>query len=115
MADFQTMNNMNHPDNSNFDNERWQFPRLETQASHSQDNGENENLSKKIIAARKKQLERLFLLLIGVGLCLGLVLSIGAVILLDRLGLTKKPHEIKQQQEEQIEEVEPQQLEQPQE
>lgn len=105
----------NHPDNFNFNNEGWQFPSSETHNSELEANVENDNLSSKTIAARKKQLERLFRWLIGIGLGLGLVLSIGIVILLDRLGLTKKPHEIKQQQEEQIEEVQPQQLEQPQE
>lgn len=76
------------PNNFNFDesNNGFQLSQPET-IRHN----ENENISTENVLARKKQLKRLLIILMGVGLSLGLVLSIGVIILLDKLGLTKKP------------------------
>ncbi len=38
---------MNHPDNSNFDEEGWQFPSLEPKDTDRQNNGGNDNNSPK--------------------------------------------------------------------
>ena len=65
----------------------------------------NEHLSTESIIARKKQLKRLVMILMGIGLILGLGLSTGVVILLNKLGLTKKPHELKQQKQEPVEQI----------
>ncbi len=55
------------------------------------------NISTKNIAARKKQIESVFIKLIAVGLAFGAVLGIGGVYLLNQLGLTKKPDQIEQE------------------
>lgn len=55
------------------------------------------NISTKNVAARKKQIESVFIKLIAVGLTLGTVLGIGGVYLLNKLGLTKKPEQIEQE------------------
>ncbi len=55
------------------------------------------NISTKNVAARKKQIENVFIKLIVVGLALGTVLGIGGVYLLNKLGLTKKPDQIEQE------------------
>ena len=65
----------------------------------------NDPLSKESIIARKKQLQRLLIILMGIGLSLGLVLSIGLVILLNKLGLTKKPYQLKQQKQQPVEQI----------
>ena len=56
------------------------------------------NLSAKNVATRKKQLEKIFIKLIAIGLSLGAILGVGTYYLLDKLGLTKKPYQIKQEQ-----------------
>ncbi|MDJ0743582.1 MAG: hypothetical protein QNJ32_09480 [Xenococcaceae cyanobacterium MO_167.B27] len=55
------------------------------------------NLSTKSLVQRKKQLEKLFIYLIGFGVGLGLVLALLLMIVLNRFGLTKKPYEIESQ------------------
>lgn len=52
-----------------------------------------ENLSVKNVALHQQQLQRLFFWLIGIGLGLGVILSIIFVFALDKFGLTKKPYE----------------------
>lgn len=54
------------------------------------------NLSAKNVAARKKQIESVFIKLIAVGLAFGTVLGVGAYYLLNRLGLTKKPYQLEE-------------------
>ena len=69
-------------------------------------NHENsENISPESLLARKKQLKLLLIILIGIGLSVGLLLSVGMVILLNKLGLTKKPYELQQQKQQPIEEI----------
>lgn len=77
-----------------------QLPQAETS-----DHQNNENISAESLQARKKQLKRLLLILIGIGTSVGLILSIGMVILLNKLGLTKKPDELKQQKQQPIEQI----------
>ena len=90
------------PNNFNFDESKngFKLPQVET-TSH--DN--NEGISTERIIARKKQLKRLVLILMGIGLSVGLVLSMGMVILLNKLGLTKKPYELQQQQKPSVEQI----------
>lgn len=66
---------------------------------------ESQNISPESLLARKKQLKLLLIILIGIGLSVGLLLSVGMVILLDKLGLTKKPHEFQQQKQPSVEEI----------
>ena len=56
-----------------------------------------DNLSTKSLVQRKKQLEKLFIYLIGFGVGLGLVLALLVMLVLNRFGLTKKPYEIESQ------------------
>ncbi|MGF1591392.1 MAG: hypothetical protein ACFCU7_19550 [Pleurocapsa sp.] len=65
------------------------------------------NISTKNVAARKKQIENVFVKLIAVGLALGTVLGIGGVYLLNKLGLTKKPDQIEQEKIEQEQRQDP--------
>ncbi|MDJ0573621.1 MAG: hypothetical protein QNJ65_00460 [Xenococcaceae cyanobacterium MO_234.B1] len=61
------------------------------------DGNDLDNLSKKQIIQRKKQLEKLFIYLIGFGVGLGLVLALIITITLNKFGLLKKPYEIESQ------------------
>ena len=92
------------PHNFDFDestnSDGFQLPRAETTNQE-----ESQNISPENLLARKKQLKRLLIILIGVGLSVGLILSIGMVILLNKLGLTKKPHELQQQTQPSLEEI----------
>lgn len=65
----------------------------------AQKNTENidANLSAKNVATRKKQLEKIFIKLIAFGLSIGAILGVGTYYLLNKLGLTKKPYQIKQE------------------
>ena len=94
--------NQQPPDNFNFDesNNGFKLPQVETT-----DHDDYEGISTESIIARKKQLQRLLLILMGIGLSAGLVLSVGVVILLNKLGLTKKPHELQQQQPPPVEQI----------
>ena len=60
---------------------------------------EESSLDPEAIKIRKNQLERLFIKLIAIGLSMGLVLGIGVYIALEKLGLSKKPYEIKREQQ----------------
>ncbi len=71
--------------------------------NNSEDNQEslslqNSSLDPESIKIRKHQLERLFIKLIVIGLSLGLVLGIGFYLALEKLGLSKKPYDIKREQ-----------------
>lgn len=57
------------------------------------------NLSVKNVAIRKKQLEGVFIKLIALGLAIGAILGVGTYYLLNKLGLTKKPYQIEQEQQ----------------
>ncbi|MDJ0572757.1 MAG: hypothetical protein QNJ53_27465 [Pleurocapsa sp. MO_192.B19] len=77
-------------DNSNFDS---------SQKLNLEQNLDNidANLSAKNVAARKKQIESVFMKLIAFGLAVGAILGVGAYYLLNKLGLTKKPYQIEQE------------------
>lgn len=71
---------------------------------NSEDNPEglspaDSSLDPEAIEIRKNQLESLFIKLIVIGLSLGLVLGIGVYIALEKLGLAKKPYDIKREQQ----------------
>lgn len=89
---------------SNFDSNEstngFKLPQAETT---NQDDGEN--ISAESVLVRKRQLRRIILILTGIGISLGLVLSVGVIILLNKLGLTKKPYELKQQKQTPIEQI----------
>lgn len=96
---------MNQPP-SNFDFDEstngndFQLPQAET------DNDRDDlGISPESLIARKQQLKRLLIILVGIGVSVGLILSVGVVILLNKLGLTKKPHELEQQQPQSIEQI----------
>ena len=55
------------------------------------------NVSPENLAVRKKQLEKILIKLIAVGLACGTVLGIGTYYLLSKLGLNKKPYELEQE------------------
>ena len=52
------------------------------------------NVSQKRVIQRKKQLQKLLIYLVCAGLGLGALISIGVVILLNKLGLTTRPYEL---------------------
>lgn len=56
----------------------------------------DDNVSAKNVAARKKQIESVFIKLIVIGLTFGTVLGVGAYYLLNKLGLTKKPYQLEE-------------------
>ena len=55
------------------------------------------DVSPENLAARKKQLEKVLVKLIAVGLACGTVLGIGTYYLLGKLGLNKRPYELEQE------------------
>ncbi|MGL5796537.1 MAG: hypothetical protein ACRC06_19450 [Waterburya sp.] len=59
------------------------------------------NLSSENVAIRKKQLEKIFLKLIAIGLAIGAILGVGTYYLLNKLGLNKKPYQIEQEKQQQ--------------
>ncbi|MGL4880626.1 MAG: hypothetical protein ACRC8K_06125 [Waterburya sp.] len=59
------------------------------------------NLSPENVAVRKKQLEKIFLKLIAIGLAIGAILGVGTYYLLNKLGLNKKPYQIEQEKQQQ--------------
>lgn len=79
------------------------FNRDRSQDVNSEKNLDNidANLSAKNVAARQKQIEKVFIKLIVMGLAFGAILGLGAYFLLNKLGLTKKPYQIKQERLEQ--------------
>jgi flagellar biosynthesis/type III secretory pathway M-ring protein FliF/YscJ len=60
------------------------------------------NLSVDSIQAHQQQIKSIFVKLIVGGLVGGVILSIGVVILLNKLGLTDKPSEMQPQQRQQL-------------
>jgi hypothetical protein len=60
------------------------------------------NLSVDNLQAHQQQIKSIFIKLITYGLVGGVILSIGVVILLNKLGLTDKPSEIQPQQPQQL-------------
>jgi hypothetical protein len=66
-----------------------------------------ENLSVKNVAVHQQQLQRLFFWLMGIGLGLGVILSIIVVFAINKFGLAQKPYERDNQpQQEQIQKQE---------
>lgn len=59
------------------------------------DGNDLDNLAKKHIIQRKKNLEKLFVYLIGFGLGLGLLLALIVTMTLHKFGLADKPNDIK--------------------
>ena len=55
---------------------------------------ELENVSPEDLAYRKKELSKILLWLMGLGLGLGIIVAIIVVIAMNKLGLTKRPHEL---------------------
>ncbi|GAB4535576.1 MAG: hypothetical protein Tsb0014_22710 [Pleurocapsa sp.] len=60
---------------------------------------ENEGVSAENVKIRQQQIEKIFLKLIAFGLGIGLILSLVVFILLNKLGLSKKPYEIEQEKQ----------------
>lgn len=90
------------PNDFNFDESHNDFKLPQAENTSHRD---NEHISTESVIAHKKQLKRLLTILIGMGLILGLVLSVGLVALLNKLGLTKKPYQLKQQKEQPVEQI----------
>lgn len=90
------------PNNFDFDesNNGFKLPQ-----STIRSNENDENIPLENIRARKKQLGKLLLILMGIGLSLGLLLSAGLIILLNKLGLNKKPFQLEQKKQQQIEQI----------
>ena len=90
------------PNNFDFDesNNGFKVPQVETTIHQN-----NEGISTESLLARKKQLKRLVMMLMGIGLIMGLLLSVGVVILLNKLGLTKKPSDLQQQKQQPVEQI----------
>ena len=58
---------------------------------------ELENINPEELAYRKKELSKILLWLMGFGLGLGIIVAIIIAIALNKLGLTKRPHELEPQ------------------
>ncbi|MGK7898779.1 MAG: hypothetical protein AB4372_35485 [Xenococcus sp. (in: cyanobacteria)] len=58
---------------------------------------ELEDVNPEDLAYRKKELSRILLWLMGFGLGLGIIVAIIIAIAMNKLGLTKRPHELKPQ------------------
>ncbi len=88
------------PNNFDFDESSngFKLPQPETNIHE-----DNENISAESLLARKKQLKRFLIILMSIGVSLGLLLSVVVIIVLNKLGLNKKPYELNQQQ--QLEEI----------
>ncbi len=70
---------------------------------------ELENINPEELAYRKNELSRILLWLMGFGLGLGVIIAIIVTIAMTKLGLTKRPHELKEQpvkpQQEQVDQI----------
>ena len=70
---------------------------------------ELENISPEDLAQRKHELGKILLWLMGFGLGLGIIVAIIIGIAMTKLGLTKRPHELKQErikpQKEQVDQI----------
>lgn len=94
------------PNNFNFDDNGLNFSNLEEKATKELE--EIENLSpesRERLIIHKKQLERLIFYLAGFGFGLGLLLAIVLIIVLNKLGMTKKPDELPQPENEKLEQI----------
>jgi uncharacterized membrane protein YciS (DUF1049 family) len=85
-----------YPQDDNFDIDRAQDNTSEENLKQI-----DANLSPKNVAIRKKQLEKIFLKLIAIGLAIGVILGVGTYYLLNKLGINKKPYQIEQEQQQQ--------------
>jgi hypothetical protein len=74
--------------------------RLENAQSDRDNYQENEGVSSENVKIRQQQIEKIFLKLIAFGLGIGLILGLVVFILLNKLGLSKKPYEIEQEKQE---------------
>lgn len=90
---------MYQPDD-NFDIEK-SMDNLKNSQSNRYFDGD-ENLSVDNIRAHTQQLKRIFFRLMAYGLVAGVILSIGAVILLEKFGLTDKPLKTQPKQQKQL-------------
>ncbi|BAU66882.1 hypothetical protein STA3757_42880 [Stanieria sp. NIES-3757] len=94
------------PNKFNFNDDGFNFSDLEEKAAKELE--EIENLSpesRERLIIHKKQLERLIIYLAGLGLGLGLLLAIVLIIVLNKLGMTKKPYELPRQENEKLEHI----------
>ncbi|MBE9046106.1 hypothetical protein IQ255_17120 [Pleurocapsales cyanobacterium LEGE 10410] len=55
------------------------------------------NVSARNVAARKNNIERVFVKLIAIGLVVGAILGVGAYYLMNKFGLNKKPYQLEQE------------------
>jgi energy-converting hydrogenase Eha subunit F len=81
--------------------DNFDIARAQNSTSEPNLNQINANLSPENVAVRKKQLEKIFLKLIAIGLAIGAILGIGTYYLLNKLGLNKKPYQIEQKKQQQ--------------
>jgi energy-converting hydrogenase Eha subunit F len=81
--------------------DNFDIDRAQNSTSEPNLNQINANLSPENVAVRKKQLEKIFLKLIAIGLAIGAILGIGTYYLLNKLGLNKKPYQIEQKKQQQ--------------
>ncbi|AFZ37072.1 hypothetical protein Sta7437_3574 [Stanieria cyanosphaera PCC 7437] len=94
------------PNNFNFDDHGLNFSDLEGKAAKELQ--EIENLSpesRERLSIHKKQLERLIIYLAGFGFGVGLLLAIVLTIVLNKLGLTKKPNQLPPPESEKLEQI----------
>jgi hypothetical protein len=73
--------------------ENYDVTRSESLQPKKLSSADTKNLSQDKVEAHKKQIERLFVRLIILGLGLGFVLSIGTVIVMNKFGLIKYERE----------------------
>ena len=70
---------------------------------------ELENISPEDLAYRKQELGKILIWLMGFGLGLGIIVTLIIAIAMTKLGLTKRPHELKQKpvksQQEQVDQI----------
>jgi hypothetical protein len=94
------------PNKFNFNDDGFNFSDLEQKAAKELQ--EIENLSpesQKRLLLHKKQLKRLIIYLAGFGFGLGLLLAIVLIIVLNKLGMTKKPYELPRLENNQLEQI----------
>lgn len=87
------------PDNFNFDESQNGLNHSNLKTKSEQKQEPEEYLSKENVVANKKRLERLFAILLGIGLSLGVLLAVGLIMVLNKLGLTEKPNQIEKIEE----------------
>jgi hypothetical protein len=87
---------MYQPEDNNFD-----IQRAQNDISEETVNQIDAKLSPENVAIRKKQLEKIFLKLVAIGLAIGAILGVGTYYLFNKLGLNKKPYQIEQEKQQQ--------------